>query len=226
MLAMQACSPDEKLVYNEDIKDSDMQGWTTLLNNINFDVAGWSITADPDQEGNIVLISEYAGAQHVSPVGYEKAKYGDAVLRFWTKMFGDMHLIVTWHRNGQPFTVADQNFLNGSYTTFIYSSNGGRIERFAQPEGGDFFNIQPIAWGSGNNRDSKWHMYEISTYQGELQIWRDGKRLGKWTDPQPIPEGSLTVEMDFWKPETKVYLDDFSVCELSAPFVSIFEARK
>lgn len=226
MPASIACSPNESLLYVDDIQDSNLQGWHALMNSLKFNVPGWSIAADPDDQENVILISEYNGTQHSEQRGLEGVSFDDGVLRFWTKMYGDSHLLVGWHRNDQPFMAGETPYLYGSYMSFIYAFNGGRVERFGEPEGSQWFNLQTIGWTYGYNGDGKWHQYEISTYQGEVQIWRDGKLLGKWTDPEPISSGFFTFEMDFWNPQGKVYLDDFSVCGLSAPFETNYQGPK
>lgn len=226
MLASVACGPNEKLLYVDDIQDSNLQGWNSLMNSIKFNVPGWTIVPDPEDEANVILVSEFAGAQHAQPQSYEGVDYGDAVLRFWTQMFSDSHLIVGWHRNDQPFIAGETPYQYGGYMSFIYAFNGGRVERFGKPEGGQEFYLQTIGWSYGYNGDGKWHQFEISTYQGELQIWRDGKLLGKWTDPEPFDSGYFSVEMDFWNPQGKIYLDDFSVCGLEAAFESNYQGPK
>ena len=64
---------------------------------------------------------------------------------------------------------------------------------------------------------------EISTYQGEIQLWIDGAQMLKWTDQEPVEDGYFTIEHDFWKAGSYAHYDDFSVCGLNAPFVSMAE---
>ena len=62
---------------------------------------------------------------------------------------------------------------------------------------------------------------KISSFEGIVSVWVDGKRLMEYTDPMPVPPG--TIGLEFWLKgaNATIYIDDMSVCELSAPFVSI-----
>jgi len=46
--------------------------------------------------------------------------------------------------------------------------------------------------------------------------------MGKWLDQDPLFEGYLGIGMDLWAEDSLAYYDNISVCELNAPFVSIF----
>jgi hypothetical protein len=62
---------------------------------------------------------------------------------------------------------------------------------------------------------------EISTYQGEVQLWLNEKKLVKWIDPQPVAEGAFSFAHDFWKANSSAVYDNFAVCGLKAPFVTM-----
>jgi hypothetical protein len=64
----------------------------------------------------------------------------------------------------------------------------------------------------------EWHYMEISTFQGHLQIWMDGKVVIDTQDDMPLPPGGFSFE----KASSGIqYFDAVSVCGLSAPFTSI-----
>jgi hypothetical protein len=50
--------------------------------------------------------------------------------------------------------------------------------------------------------------------------------VAAYEDPVGLPPGTLGLE--YWPPDetTAVYFDDISVCELSAPVVSLFSAEE
>jgi hypothetical protein len=72
----------------------------------------------------------------------------------------------------------------------------------------------------------RWYFFELSTYQGVTELWVDGGRLTSYTDPQPLPGGTIGLETHmFENAETVFYFDDIVVCELSAPFESSYTSE-
>lgn len=209
-LPSEACRPEEQILYVEDVQDGLMQGWDTLQRKIDLNVPGWVIIPEPEQEGNLVLQAQGQGDNtHSDPVGYERESFGNSVIRFEAKGYSQLHYILRWHM--------PENDFNNSYLAFIYADNntGGRMEKLTE---GNYVTV--FQWNKALN-DGNWHTFEIASYQGENQIWIDGSMMGRWTDPEPISEGLFTIEHDFWKGDAYAYYDNFSVCGLSAPFVSI-----
>jgi len=50
----------------------------------------------------------------------------------------------------------------------------------------------------------------------------DGKKLTDYTDPNPIPEGGISLEAHvFSDSAVSFFYDNMSVCKLSVPFMSI-----
>ena len=209
-LISEACRPEETYLYAEDIQDGEMQGWNQLMAAIQMGAPGYSIIAEPEQESNTILKLEgMSDNLHSTTLVYESSTFGDAVLRFQVQSFGNIHHIVSWHRNFEQ---------GGGYVWFIYGAghNGGRLEKDL---GGSM--VTALSWNKYIG-DGKWHTFEISTYQGEIQLWIDGIYMTQWTDQQPIEEGYFTIEHDFWKGGSYAHYDNFSVCGLNAPFTSIF----
>lgn len=209
-LISQACRPEETYLYAEDIQDGKMEGWNQLTSAIEMGAPGYSIIAEPEQENNTILKLEgMSDNMHSNPMGYEQTSFGDAVLRFDVQSFGNIHHIVAWHRNYET---------GQGYMWFIYGAgyNGGRLEKDL---GGNM--VTALSWNKYIG-DGKWHTFEISTYQGEVQLWIDGRYMAQWADQQPIEEGVFTIEHDFWKGGSYAHYDNFAVCGLNAPFVSIF----
>jgi hypothetical protein len=210
VLAAEACAPGETLVFVEDLQDSTMQGWHNLDTRLQAGVPNLGIIDDPAQEGNLLLMAASPGPNaHVELGEYEVRPFGDAVWRMDVKTWKNMHLHAQWHNTHE----------DRIYIAFIYGEgeNGGRLDKH---DGGSHFEV--FFWNKRIGGDDQWHTIEISTYQGEYQIWIDGAMMGRWADQNPIPEGYMGIGMDFWAEDSLIYFDNISVCELSAPFVSIF----
>jgi hypothetical protein len=209
-LPSELCRPEEELAYAEDIQSGSMPGWDDMMARIDLNVPGLEIISEPENEGNQILhfygLSENT---HGDTVSYQAQSFGDSVLRFDAKGEGSIHFIVRWH--------ATEDW-NSAYFAFIYGDQGagGRMEKMIA---GNFVTI--FSWNK-NLADGNWHNFEISSAQGENQVWIDGRMMGRWEDPEPLTEGWMTIEHDFWTADAHAYYDNFAVCNLNAPFVSIF----
>jgi hypothetical protein len=66
-----------------------------------------------------------------------------------------------------------------------------------------------------------WHTIEISTFQGMVEVWLDGKQLLSYQDPDPLPGGMMGLGL--WtsiSDDSMIYFDNLRVCELTAPFAA------
>jgi hypothetical protein len=213
LLAADACVPGETLAFAEDMQDGALQGWNNLNMRLQAGVPNLGIIDDPAMEGNLLLMASSPGPNaHVELGGYESRPFGDAVWRMDVKTWKNMHLHAQWHSTHEGKV----------YIAFIFGQGEdmGRLEKFTE---GTHFEV--FSWNKRIGGDDKWHTIEISTYQGEYQMWIDGVLLGRWTDPDPIPDGYLGIGMDFWAGDSLIYFDNISVCELNAPFVSILSGE-
>jgi hypothetical protein len=66
----------------------------------------------------------------------------------------------------------------------------------------------------------KWHYFELSFYDGEVQAWMNGKKMIVYKDKDPFPAGTIGLEPHFGN-EGVIYYDNLAVCELNAPFTSL-----
>jgi len=208
-LPSEVCRADEDLAYSEDIQSGSMAGWEQVMLKVDMNVPGVAIIPEPENEGNLILhVWGLSDNSHSDTAAYQEQVFGDSVLRFEAKNSGEMHHHVRWH-------IAED--WNNAYYAFIYGDTnaGGRFERMID---GNFVTV--FQW-TKNINDGNWHTYEFVSYQGENQLWIDGKRMGAWTDPDPLSEGFFAIEQDFWKADAYSYYDNFVVCNLKAPFVSI-----
>ena len=213
MLASEACTPGEKLIFLEDLQDEVMQGWNNLNARLQAGVPNISIIEDPALQGNKLLMASSPGPNaHVELGQYETQPLGDAVWRMDVKSWKNMHLHAQWHNDNQ----------DNVYIAFIYGEgeNGGRLQKFSRDASFEVF-----TWNKRIGGDDQWHTIEISTYQGEYQIWIDGALMGRWLDQDPILEGYLGIGLDLWAEDALIYFDNIRVCELSEPFVSIFTSE-
>ncbi len=214
-LASELCRQEETLKYSEDLQTGALSGWDELQQKIDLNIPGMAIIDDPAIPGNKILAFTGQNDGEHAEAGMANNIFGDVVLRYNFLLNGDIHQLLAWH-------MADDN--SQRYMAFIYGSkqNGGRLEKVTSEGGGPGQNVQIAQW-SKYTGDGKWHLAEISFYQGEVQLWMDGKKLMKWSDPKSTPEGRFGLAHDFWKSTGFAYYDNFAVCNLSAPFVSIQE---
>jgi hypothetical protein len=224
-LPSELCQTGETLSYFEDMQDKSMQGWPALSSAIEMGAPGWSIVEDAEKPGNFVLKVERIGENsNTGNMNYEKEKFADAVVRFSAKATSAVHYIISWHMTNN-YEFNGETYDNGQYLAFIYAdqARGGRVEKVLE-KSGNRTGVPVINWNK-NLQDGKWHNFEISTFQGEYQIWIDGKLAGKWVDTNPIPEGYFAIANDFWKADASAIYDNFAVCKLYEPFVSIFTKK-
>jgi hypothetical protein len=213
LLAVDACAPGETLAFVEDMQDGAMQGWNNLNTRLQAGVPNLGIIEDPAMQGNLLLMASSPGPNaHVELGGYETQPFGDAVWRMNVKSWKNMHLHAQWHTTNE----------GSLYIAFIYGQgeDAGRLVKVTEST-----QFEVFFWNKRIGGDDKWHTIEISTFQGEYQLWIDGVLLGRWADPDAIPEGYLGIGMDFWAADSLIYFDNISVCELNAPFVSILSGE-
>jgi len=64
---------------------------------------------------------------------------------------------------------------------------------------------------------NQWATFEMSTFNGNTQVWINGKKNLEYTDKNPLPPGTIGLEPHF-QGEGTIYYDDLAVCELNSPF--------
>jgi hypothetical protein len=205
LLPANACAEGETLLSIEDFQDNQAQDWGGINNQLASGVPGVEISEDENQPGNLVFKYSSTEPGHIQ-IGNYDGQLGNAAARFKTRNNGGQHLHVGWHSTDQ-----------GRYIAFIYAEQaGGRVEKFVDPDSFQVFNF------GGRIGDGEWHTIEVATYEGTFSLWIDGVESGSWEDQQPLPAGELFLDADFWDPDREVELDDISICELSAPFASLY----
>jgi hypothetical protein len=149
----------------------------------------------------------------------EDKTFNDAVWRVRFFVEGRRAISFNWQHNFN-FDIDGEHIDDGRYQ-IVVDTDGIGVQRLTLP----VLNIG-VARGKGASAGA-WHNIEISTYQGDTQVWLDGKRMAGYTDPKPLPGGGIGLELisfDSSKPDTIIYFDNISVCGLSAPFTSMYVA--
>ena len=207
VLPAQACAPGETQLYAEDFQDGTPDGWQEIA----FQTMGWGLADYPDEPGNNVATLSSPEHAFSTLQGYT---FDNAVWRVRFRVDGRRTLSFNWLQTGQ-YQVDGQQVDDSRYQIIIDSSGSG-ARRLTLP-------VMNLPVTSGRGAKAKvWHTVEISTYQGRTEVWVDGVNTMGYTDPQPLPAGSIALEL--FPPEdpaTVVYFDNIAVCELSAPFVTM-----
>jgi hypothetical protein len=197
LLPSMACAPGENLLYLQDFQSGTATGWSNLENQ----AQGWTIEEHPGETGNNVAIA--TSTERISSSLTTLALPENAVWRLNFRASGPRSVVLGW------FFQADTRYM----VYFGPSSSG------VQRPPSDF----QVSAGRTLMMEA-WHFVEISTYQGHTEVWVDGANLIKFTDPNPLTQGTIDLVMPWWEGEDHNvigYFDNITVCELSAPFTSI-----
>ena len=209
LLPSEVCAPGENLLYVEDFQDGEAQGWPE----IELQAQDWSLGPDPNAAEDIVLSRPAAIEGSAEFTGQE---FGNSVWRVRFKAIGVPIYFFNWFWNTGRYAVDGTTVEWSAYQIWFHPPNI-RVGR-AQPP------ISSIALRDSLRmlESDVWHQLEVSTYNGTLEIWIDGARFLTYTDPQPLPGGTMVIGQGLGEPldpESVVYYNNISVCELTAPFV-------
>ncbi|MCJ7434298.1 MAG: carboxypeptidase regulatory-like domain-containing protein [Anaerolineales bacterium] len=219
LLPSEACTAGEKLLYAEDFQDNRAQDW----NEIDLKTPGWNTTPSAAEAGNIIL-----SAQDTDMADGLNSRMTNGML-FENAAWRVRFLI------SKPF-ASDQNWFSFNWKSALepFDLNGQQIfdSRYQLPVGTNQFALRRVQQPASNvgigqvkgPKIGEWHLAEILTFQDVTEVWLDGTRLMSYQDPQPIPPGTIGLELRLQGNDVVVYFDNLSVCELSAPFTSIAPA--
>lgn len=225
LLATQACAPGESVLYIEDYQDANAQGMQV----VNFNAGGWSIGSAPELAENLVMTlalpDSYSG--RVTPneqAEVTDAKFENAVLRFRINVTGPGTYIFYWQSVNEAYETGAGQADWSRYQIHLGTTAGGRGDRASallreQPP------IAPIIIAGRAVEYLKpnlWYLVEISTFDGNTKIWLDGNEIMDYVDPQPMPGGGFGFAADLVQTGAVAYYDNMSVCQLNAPFNTIF----
>jgi hypothetical protein len=212
LLPSEACAEGETLVYIEDFQDGMAQGWPE----VEAGEEGYLVGPDPDEENNLVMsiTGNTINGESVDLSTHLKDQtFDNSVWRFKVKYSGKMDIKLN--------TQADMMDGSRYFTDFNFGSTIGLSKI---PDGGEEIKIDKSGKSISANR---WYTFEVSKYEGVIEVWIDGQKIFSYDDPEPLPEGYISINNTFhWEGGGASYYNDMSVCELSAPFVSIFGAEE
>lgn len=207
LLAADACAPGEKLLYVEDFQDGKAQGWQNITGAAEFGAKnGWML--GPTEQGNNAVY--FTGIYH-------------DLDRLQDMTFDN----VVWRLKVLTMGKDGWSFLN---LRFVPSPDGGTryviqwgadvlldLTRMDFPTAGAF----SVGKSQFKATQNQWYYVEFSDYQGQVQVWIDGKKEIEYQDPKPIGPGVISLEVNIQKDPNTVYaFDNLSVCELTAPFAT------
>jgi len=200
LLPTQACGPGETLLYVDDFQDGMAQEWPE----IEFNATGWSVGDIGD--GNFAIVAEESATQ----TNFARPQFADAVWRLRFFHDGPANPSLSWLTSGRGpgYQVGLISiFGNSGVTRWIDDSIVG-IRDFK----------------TSNVETGRWYFLEISTFEGTINVWLDGEsQMDEYPDPAPWGYGGMAIE-PWMDPGSMVYFDDFSVCQLSDVFSSIYVA--
>ena len=213
LLPAEACASGEKLLYAEDFQDGKAQGWQTVTAATDFAVQNnWAIA--PLEDGDLALtFSTKTAAENGDQL--QDFSFDNAVWRLKVRESG------TAGTQGFSFLNWKQAPAPGGETRYplqIGVDVMTDLTRLQMPDVGHF----SVGRAKHQLKQDAWYFFEISTYNGLVQVWADGKELITYQDPKPLPAGTIGLEVHIFKDaEVTFAYDDFSVCGLNAPFTSI-----
>lgn len=225
VLSSEACGASESLLYVDDFQDGEAQGWNFSYNT---NAAAHYVGSAPDANTNSVLtidankITYYGGDAYLGGNGSET--FGDAVWRMKFMVSRPTAPSFVWHGSG-PLELGGQQFTHAQYD-FYFAGGKSQVQMNRMLEGGPNVVVSNprLTTASFRQTEMQWYQMELSTYQGQIQLWIDGKKVMEYTDNVPLPPGNIGIFIGaFTEPSTTVlYFDNISVCGLSAPFATIF----
>lgn len=221
LLPSTACAAGESLLYLEDFQD----GQTGLAHDAD-GPAPAPLGPAVDEAGNTVLIHDFTTpfGDYSSYLTADGAggfhEFGDAAWRFRFMMTQETNWGLTWNSaratefggivTGQTgYSILFNTSRHLIVFRSIWDTNFQPVFNIGKPDLADeVLILEPGIW----------HYLEISTYQGQLQVWLDGVSIVDVIDDMPLPPGGFSIG----KGDAGIlYYDAISVCGLGAPFTSL-----
>ncbi len=227
LLASDACGAGESLLYVEDYQDGEAQNWLYHGDNLNTVFVGpatddaansvWTIDATKiTQFGNDTWLGANYGNGNQER---EPGLFGDGVWRMKMMVSRPTQPSLNWHELAMP---------GGSNYNVVFAGSRGQahLMRYLIDASGEPTAAVKAKSGRFKQLEMTWHFIEASMFQGNIQLWVDGKPVIDFTDPEPLPAGGIGIWIGPFtdKSLTVMYFDDIRVCGLSAPFASTYVA--
>ena len=203
LLPSEACAPGEKLIYIEDFQDGEAAGWQE----INYRASGWELIPHPETPED--LVTQHAGDQS-SRSHLEDLTLDNAVWRIWMMLSGRGNYFLVW--DWQEPTELE----GGDFSTYQLDSSppSHALYRVVWP------NLHlTVSRRQQRIEEGVWHRFDVSNYEGRVEVWMDDVLWMAYQDPDPLPSGKIGLEVRQTNDEDfRIYFDDISVCNLTAPF--------
>jgi len=219
-LPSNACGAGEKLLYMEDFQDGQ-----TDIRHYDGQPAPTPLGAALDEAGNTVLIHDFSvpvgdySSWYNKTSSDERVEFGDAVWRMRFLITKETDWGLSWN-SAAPNEIGGITTSGSSYGIYFNTSRHAGITRNIWDASGN--PVPNVGLGRVDEvlilKTNVWNYLEISTYQGQLQVWLNGVSALDVVDPTPLPPGGFEIQ----KGNAGImYFDAISVCGLSAPFVSM-----
>jgi len=223
--ASEACAPGEKPLYLEDFQD----GRAQEMQAVEFQTGGWSIGISPDVPENAVLTlnlpDSYGGVvTEIDQASPANVVVQNTVLRYRLFVNGAGTYRLSWQMQNDPYETSQGHADSSRYFILIGTTAGGRGPRTSalvrlQPPLADFVVVDRAVQFLTQNQ---WHFIEVGSFEGVISVWLDGDEIINYADPQALPAGTFGFGADELASDAIAYYDNISVCELSAPFATMF----
>ena len=198
LLPARACGPSETLLYVDDFQDGLAQDWPE----IEFNATGWSVREI--ENGNFAIVVE----ESATTTNYTKLQFENAVWRLKFFHDGPANPNLNWLTSGRGpgYQIGLISiFGNSGVSRWIDDSMAGIRDLYTR-----------------NVETGRWYFLEISTFEGTINVWLDGvSQMSEYPDPDPWGFGGMAIE-PWMDTGSMVYFDDFSVCQLTDIFSSIY----
>ena len=205
LLPIEACGPNEQILYIEDLQDGNADGWPE----IELRAQGFDIGYHPDEPADNVIVfsGNFGGSSYL-----ENILVNNVVWRAQFLIDGSAMVSFGWRVAPEPYETEEGTV---TYSRYALNFEGGfYVLRITYP-----IRDVLVAGSPYKAKSGVWHSIEISIFEGRIEVWRDGFRLLAYTDPNPLPEGGIFLEALPFVDNTIVYFDDMALCELTEPFV-------
>jgi hypothetical protein len=202
ILPSEACQAGQEILYLEDFEDGVADNLFDLIR------PAWSIG---DVEGRGKVLSSYS-PQSPSNTGIQAA-YGNAVWSFDLQPGGPIQIM--WH--------GSESEQGGShYMISYYPGHHFQLHKVKPGMGGEVWGVPwpPL-------EPDTWQHFNITYFDGSVEIWLDGELIVGYDDPDPIIEGNFGfILFPGEQPITATLFDNIVVCSLSEPFQPIAESEE
>lgn len=211
LLSSAACTENESLLYVEDFQRGSTDQWGSIESQMD----GWSVGEHPEEPGNYVAINN--SPDHIGANLDGGWQFQETVWRVRYFVIGRRGISFNWLQNwGIEF---DGQAADDMRYQIIVGASSNEVHRLILPSSNRTVDRGYAVKTPG------WHLIEISLFQDSLQIWIDGVLNMDHIDSNPLPAGTIGIELfPPQDPDTLVYFDDIRVCGLNVPFTSTYSS--